>query len=58
MRWADSLEKRSLSKSPTMAGNEDFSLEAGYAIYFDSAVQHSYRRVRKRPCEAVTVTMP
>ncbi len=41
-----------------MAGNEDFSLEAGYAIYFDSAVQHSYRRVRKRPCEAVTVTMP
>ena len=28
------------------------------AIYFDSAVQHSYRRVGKRPCEAVTVTLP
>jgi transcriptional regulator with XRE-family HTH domain len=39
-------------------GNEDFSLEAGDAIYFDSAVQHSYRRVGKRPCEAVTVTLP
>jgi len=39
-------------------GNEDFSLEAGDAIYFDSAVQHSYRRVGKQPCEAVTVTLP
>lgn len=39
-------------------GNEDFSLEAGDAIYFDSGVQHSYRRVGKRPCEAVTVTLP
>jgi len=39
-------------------GNEDFSLEAGDAIYFDSAVQHSYRRIGKRPCEAVTVTLP
>jgi transcriptional regulator with XRE-family HTH domain len=39
-------------------GSEDFSLEAGDAIYFDSAVQHSYRRVGKRPCEAVTVTLP
>ena len=39
-------------------GNEDFSLETGDAIYFDSAVQHSYRRVGTRPCEAITVTLP
>src|SRR5437899_10025841 len=28
-------------------GSEEFSLEAEDAIYFDSAVQHSYRRDRK-----------
>ena len=39
-------------------GKEEFSLEAGDAIYFDSAVQHSYRRIGKRPCEGITVTLP
>jgi len=39
-------------------GNEDISLEAGDAIYFDSAVQHSYRRVGMRPCEGITITLP
>ena len=39
-------------------GSEDFSLEAGDSIYFDSAVQHSYRRIGKKPCGAVIVTLP
>jgi transcriptional regulator with XRE-family HTH domain len=39
-------------------GSDTYSLEAGDSIYFDSAVQHSYRRVGKKPCEAVTVTLP
>jgi len=39
-------------------GSEDFSLEAGDSIYFDSAVQHSYRRMGRKPCEAVIVTLP
>ncbi len=39
-------------------GSEDFSLEAGDSIYFDSAVQHSYRRLGKAACEAVVVTLP
>jgi transcriptional regulator with XRE-family HTH domain len=39
-------------------GSDTHSLEAGDSIYFDSAVQHSYRRVGKKPCEAVTVTLP
>jgi transcriptional regulator with XRE-family HTH domain len=38
-------------------GNEDFSLEAGDSIYFDSEVQHSYRRNGKKSCEAVIVTL-
>ena len=39
-------------------GSEDFSLEAGDSIYFDSAVLHTYRRVGKKGCEAVVVTLP
>ena len=39
-------------------GSEDFALDAGDSIYFDSAVQHSYRRIGKNPCEAVIVTLP
>lgn len=38
--------------------NEDFTREAGDAIYFDSAVQHSLPARRQRPCESVTVTLP
>jgi transcriptional regulator with XRE-family HTH domain len=31
-------------------------LETGDSIYFDSSVQHSYRRQGKKPCQAVVVT--
>jgi len=39
-------------------GSDDFPLEAQDAIYFDSAVQHSYRRRGSKPCSAVIVTVP
>ena len=39
-------------------GGDDFSLEAEDAIYFDSAVQHSYRRRGSKPCSAVIVAVP
>jgi transcriptional regulator with XRE-family HTH domain len=39
-------------------GSEEFTLEAGDAIYFDSAVQHSYRRQSAQPCSGVIVTVP
>jgi len=39
-------------------GGEEFSLEAEDAIYFDSAVQHSYRRRGAKPCTGVIVTVP
>jgi transcriptional regulator with XRE-family HTH domain len=39
-------------------GNEEFQLEAEDAIYFDSAVQHTYRRRGAKPCSAVIVTVP
>src|SRR2546421_712436 len=39
-------------------GSDDFTLEAEDAIYFDSAVQHSYRRRGSKPCSAVIVTVP
>ena len=38
--------------------SEEYDLESGDSIYFDAAVQHSYRRVGKKPCEAVIVTLP
>jgi mannose-6-phosphate isomerase-like protein (cupin superfamily) len=38
-------------------GSEDFNLEAEDAIYFDSAVQHSYGRRGSKPCSAVVVTV-
>ncbi len=38
--------------------SEEFSLEAEDAIYFDSAVQHSYRRNGAKPCTGVIVTVP
>ena len=45
------------------AGDEDraarnFVLEAEDAIYFDSAVLHSYRRRGTKPCLGVIVTVP
>lgn len=39
-------------------GSEQISLDAGDSIYFDSAVPHTYRRIGRRPCEAVIVTLP
>ena len=39
-------------------GSEEFVLDADDAIYFDSAVQHSYRRQGAKPCTGVIVTVP
>jgi len=39
-------------------GAEEFPLDAEDAIYFDSAVQHSYRRRSSKLCSAVIVTIP
>lgn len=39
-------------------GSEEFILEAEDAIYFDSAVLHSYRRRGAKPCTGVIVTVP
>lgn len=39
-------------------GSEELLLEAEDAIYFDSAVPHSYRRRGSKPCTGVLVTVP
>lgn len=39
-------------------GSEEFLLEPEDAIYFDSAVQHSYRRRGPKPCTGLIVTVP
>ena len=39
-------------------GSEEFQLEAEDAIYFDAAVQHSYRSRGAKPCTGVIVTVP
>ena len=39
-------------------GGEEFLLEPEDAIYFDSAVLHSYRRRGSKPCTGVIVTIP
>ena len=39
-------------------GGEEFILDAEDAIYFDSAVMHSYRRRGSKPCTGVIVTVP
>ena len=39
-------------------GSEEHLLEAEDAIYFDSAVLHSYRRRGTKPCTGVIVTVP
>jgi transcriptional regulator with XRE-family HTH domain len=38
-------------------GEEENELRKQDAIYFDSSVAHSYRRVGKAPCSAVVVTL-
>ena len=40
------------------SGSEEFLLEAEDAVYFDSAVQHSYRRRTAKPCSGLIVTVP
>lgn len=37
-------------------GSDAYTLGAGDAIYFDSAVRHRYRRVGKNPCNGMIVT--
>ena len=39
-------------------GSEEYDLEAEDAIYFDSAVHHSYRRLGSKACTGVIVTVP
>lgn len=39
-------------------GSEEFHLDPEDAIYFDSAVQHSYRRRGAKPCTGVIITVP
>jgi transcriptional regulator with XRE-family HTH domain len=39
-------------------GSDVHTLQAGDAIYFDSAVRHNYRRRSKGPCNAMIVTTP
>ncbi len=38
--------------------SEEYTLDAEDAIYFDSAVLHSYRRRGSKPCSGVIVTAP
>ena len=38
--------------------SDEYTLEAEDAIYFDSAVLHSYRRRGSKPCSGVIVTVP
>lgn len=37
---------------------DDFALNEGDAIYFDSSVPHTYRRTSKGPCRALVITTP
>ncbi len=39
-------------------GSDEYLLDAEDAVYFDSAVMHSYRRRGAKPCTAVIVTVP
>jgi transcriptional regulator with XRE-family HTH domain len=39
-------------------GDEEHTLDAGDAMYFDSTVPHAYRRARGRRCSALVVTSP
>jgi quercetin dioxygenase-like cupin family protein len=38
--------------------NEEYVLEAEDAIYFDSGVQHSYRRRGSKSCSGIIITVP
>ena len=38
-------------------GSDEYELDGGDSIYFDSSVPHSYRRLGKKQCEGVVVTV-
>jgi transcriptional regulator with XRE-family HTH domain len=38
-------------------GTDEYVLDTGDSIYFDSSIPHSYRRTGKKPCEGVVVTL-
>jgi quercetin dioxygenase-like cupin family protein len=38
--------------------SDEYELDQGDSIYFDSGVQHCYRKAADTPCHAVIVTMP
>jgi transcriptional regulator with XRE-family HTH domain len=38
-------------------GTEEFQLEEGDSIYFDSSIPHSYRRAGKKTCNGLVVTV-
>jgi len=37
-------------------GAEEYALDSGDSVYFDSSVPHSYRRISPKPCSAIVVT--
>jgi len=39
-------------------GTDEYILDAGDSVYFDSSVPHAYRRAAGRSCSAVVVTAP
>ena len=39
-------------------GSDDYVLDAGDSVYFDSSVPHAYRRAAGRTCSAVVTTAP
>lgn len=38
-------------------GTEEYQLQEGDSVYFDSSVPHSYRRTGKKNCDGLVVTM-
>ena len=39
-------------------GTDEYVLDSGDSVYFDSSVPHAYRRAAGRTCSAVVVTAP
>jgi quercetin dioxygenase-like cupin family protein len=38
--------------------NQETVLETGDSVYFNATLKHGYRRVGRKPCRAIVVTMP
>ena len=38
-------------------GNDEYTLDSGDSIYFDSSVPHAYRRTGKQTCDGIVVTV-